>query len=86
MEEGKLAQGEKRKALLWRFIKKTQTEPNTNPTYKKQKSQILKKVLEHLGTLNSDRYLYIFISPLMSEAVEICIKEGFTEDCQHKEQ
>lgn len=64
MEEGKLAQMEKRKALLWRFIKKTQTEPNTNPTYKKQtKSQILKKVLEHLDTLNSDRYLYIFISP-----------------------
>lgn len=22
----------------------------------------------------------------MSEVVEICIKEGFTEDCQHKEQ
>lgn len=64
MEEGKLAQMEKRKALLWRFIKKTQTEPNTNPTYKKQtKSQISKKVLEHLDTLNSDRYLYIFISP-----------------------
>lgn len=40
MEEGKLAQGKKRKALLWRFIKNPQTEPNTNPTYKKQTNKI----------------------------------------------
>lgn len=68
MEEGKPAQGEKRKALPWRLIKKPQTETNTNPhTQKQTKSQILKKLLEHLDKLNSDRYLYILISPSFHE-------------------
>lgn len=40
MEEDKLAQGEKRKALLWRLIKKAQTKPNTNHPPQKQINKI----------------------------------------------
>lgn len=40
MEEDKPAQGEKRKALLWRLIKKTQTEPNMNHPPQRQINKI----------------------------------------------